>query len=119
LFPVGVDTCKEQLVSALLQEEPGPNYCHFPLDDSYDQEFFEQLTAERRVIRYQNGRPKFVWVKKRARNEAMDNRNYARAALEITGADLDALAIVGGFTAAPQVPGAGNVRRQRSKGVQR
>ena len=49
----------------------------------YGQEFFEQLTAEEKVIKKDNkGFEKAVWVQKRARNEALDLRNYARAAAE-------------------------------------
>lgn len=120
LFPVGVDSCKSELQSALLQEVPGtPHYCHFPLKDVYDEEYFLQLTAEKRVLKKApNGARKLVWEKKRLRNEALDCRNYARAALEITGIDLEALYNSGPYCA-PLKPLASNrSTRRRSKGVQ-
>ena len=49
------------------------------------------LTAERRVTKYYKGRPKLEWVKVRARNEALDCRVYAIAALVIANINLDLL----------------------------
>lgn len=79
LFSVGVDTAKDWLHGALRLDEPGPGYCHFP--KSYDDEFFRQLTSERAVFR----KGKRAWEKKSAgrRNEALDLRVYALAALAI------------------------------------
>ena len=37
---------------------------------------------------------KVEWTKIRERNEALDCRNYARAALEISGVDLNKLALI-------------------------
>ncbi len=62
-----------------------PGYCHFP---EYGEEYFKQLTAERRVIRTHKGYPKATWEKDPARrNEALDCRVYARAAAAIYGLD--------------------------------
>jgi phage terminase large subunit GpA-like protein len=62
-----------------------PGYCHFP---QYGEEFFKQLTAERRVIRIKKGFPVASWEKDPARrNEALDCRVYARAAAAIHGLD--------------------------------
>lgn len=81
LFPVGVDAAKEVVYSRLRVEEPGPGYCHFPLER--DQEYFDQLTAEKRTTKYVQGRPKLVWSQIRKRNEALDCRVYATAAYVI------------------------------------
>ncbi|MBK6736209.1 MAG: phage terminase large subunit family protein [bacterium] len=81
LFTVGVDEAKGILYSRLKEETPGPGYCHFPEGDGYEQEYFKQLTAEKRVIRYTKGFPKAEWIKTRARNEALDCRVQAHAAL--------------------------------------
>lgn len=82
LFLVGVDDAKITLHNRLKIDEPGPGYCHFPMDR--DEEYFKQLTAERLVTRYVKGVPvKRVWQKTRTRNEALDCRNYALAALKI------------------------------------
>ena len=74
-------TCKE---SAAGVETP-PGMCHFP---EYGEEYFKQLTAERRVIRMYKGFPRATWEKDPSRNnEALDCRVYARAAATIYGLD--------------------------------
>jgi phage terminase large subunit GpA-like protein len=96
LFPIGVDGAKDLLLSRLKVEEKGPGYCHFPReqDKGYDQAFFNGLTSEQRVLRYHKGRPKVEWLKRPGtRNEPLDCRNYATAALEILNPNLEALAI--------------------------
>ncbi|WP_085440242.1 phage terminase large subunit family protein [Magnetofaba australis] len=81
LFIVGVDACKEAIISRLRLTEPGPGFLHFPMDR--DAEWFSQLTAESVVTRYHKGRPIREWKKKDAdRNEALDCRVYAMAALQ-------------------------------------
>jgi len=40
-------------------------------------EWFEQLTAEQRVLAKVNGKDAYRWVKRRPRNEVLDCRNYA------------------------------------------
>ncbi len=85
LFHIGVNAAKDEIYSALEVDTPGPLYCHFPDKEAYDEEYFKQLLAEKRV----NG----VWKKRgRKRNEAIDCRVYARAALAIAGVDVDELA---------------------------
>lgn len=91
LFSVGTDTCKELIYSRLKISNPGPGYCHFPM--TYDEEYFEQLTAEKRVTKYTNGHPKQVWVKTRPRNEKLDCRVYALAALTLLNPNLEILAL--------------------------
>ena len=62
-----------------------PGYCHFP---QYGEEYFKQLTAERRVIRIHRGFPRATWEKDPTRNnEALDCRVYARAAASVFGLD--------------------------------
>ena len=59
--------------------------CHFP---QYAEEYFKQLTAEKRIIRVHRGYPRAVWEKDPTRNnEALDCRVYARAAASIYGLD--------------------------------
>jgi phage terminase large subunit GpA-like protein len=57
---------------------------HFPADTgdgSFDQDFYKQLTSERAVTRYKEGRPYRVWVlPPKMRNEALDCSVYALAA---------------------------------------
>ena len=81
LYQVGVDDAKGIIYARLKIEEPGPGYCHFPLDR--DEEYFDQLTAEKLVTKFRKGFPHKEWQKVRARNEALDCRVYAFAALKI------------------------------------
>jgi phage terminase large subunit GpA-like protein len=89
LFPVGTDTAKELVYSRLKMTEPGEGYCHFPLDRN--EEYFRMLTAEKKVTKYFKGRPRREWVKVRTRNEALDCRVYALAALSILNLNLEAV----------------------------
>lgn len=94
LFTIGVDQGKQLLISRLKTEFEGAGYCHFPIesDKGYDEMYFDGLTSERRVIKYYKGRPKVEWIKRPgARNEPLDIRNYATAALEILNPDLEML----------------------------
>ena len=79
LFPVGVDVIKSTLHNRLKDAEPGEGYIHFYPTITHD--YFEELTAERQVLRYKHGYQERVWVKKSdARNEALDEMVYAYAA---------------------------------------
>jgi phage terminase large subunit GpA-like protein len=81
LYAIGVDDAKGIVYARLKVTEPGPGYCHFPLER--DVEYFEQLTAEKLITKYHKGFARKEWVKARARNEALDCRVYAFAALKI------------------------------------
>lgn len=82
LFLVGTDEAKLITMRRLQQQVPGGGYCHFP-DDRHD-EWYQQLTAEKLTLRYVKGQPIREWSKPdRARNEALDCRVYALAALKI------------------------------------
>ena len=91
LFVLGVDAGKALVYQRLKHEPPerkGPNYCHFPLNEEagYDEQYFRGLTSEKAVVRVRKGRSVTVWEIKDAsykRNEPLDLRNYATAALEI------------------------------------
>jgi phage terminase large subunit GpA-like protein len=89
LFPVGADTAKELVYSRLKMKTAGEGYCHFPLNRG--EEFFRMLTAEKKVTKYFKGRPRREWVKIRTRNEALDCRVYATAALAILNLNLEAV----------------------------
>ena len=94
LFPLGVDTGKELVYSRLRITEQGPGYCHFPAGRGYDKAYFAGLTAEKLVVRQVQGRPRLYWVKEKtnSRNEPLDHRVYATAALELLRVDLDKMA---------------------------
>jgi phage terminase large subunit GpA-like protein len=78
LWTVGVDTAKATVYSRLALNQPGPGFCHFPI--GLEDDYYLQLTAEKRITRYVNGYPKPEWVKVRPRNEALDTEVYAYAA---------------------------------------
>lgn len=91
LFSIGTDTAKEMIYSRLKITELGPGYCHFPIN--YDAEYFKQLTAEKIVTYYNKGFPTRKWEKPAGkRNEALDCRVYALAALYILNPNLELLA---------------------------
>tara|TARA_B100000287_G_scaffold244885_1_gene230284 strand:- start:734 stop:2614 length:1881 start_codon:yes stop_codon:yes gene_type:complete len=81
VYPVGSDTIKNTLFSRLKHNEVGPGYLHFHM--STTEEYFEQLTAEKQVMRYNRGGfAHREWIKKpNARNESLDTLVYAYAAL--------------------------------------
>lgn len=92
LLSIGVNALKDIIYYGLKLEETGKEYCHFPLDLSkgYGEDYFKSLTAEVKTMKNK----KVEWTKIRERNEALDCRNYARAALEISGVDLNKLALI-------------------------
>lgn len=90
LYLVGVNSAKDLIYSQLTITEPGAGYMHFPNRSEYNENHFNQLTAE--VKDTLTGRYKKI----RARNEALDIRVYAIAALRLfenqyfpTGIDWD------------------------------
>lgn len=97
LYVIGTDAAKEIVVARLALEEPGPGYCHFPTGRDLD--YFSMLTAERPIRRFVKGVAVREWVKAaHHRNEALDCRVYALAALQglrAFGFDLDATAGLG------------------------
>ena len=89
LFIIGVDAGKTSIYQRLEVKTPGPNYCHFPSNQEagYDENYFKGLTAEKKVVRFVKGHLKEYWEikdKEHKRNEPLDLRNYALAALSIT-----------------------------------
>lgn len=90
LFTAGTDTIKDSIYSRLTSADVGPGYMHFPSDRGED--YFRQLTAEKRVTRWQDGVPysKFENPSK-TRNEALDLRVYATAALALMHVDWEKL----------------------------
>ncbi|MDF2908372.1 MAG: phage terminase large subunit family protein, partial [Herbinix sp.] len=86
IWILGVDAGKEDVVARLKIAEPGPGYCHFPnnRERGYDQTYMQGITSEEKVQRLVKNKMKIVWVKKAGvRNEPLDLRNYAYAAVEI------------------------------------
>lgn len=93
LVPLGVNSLKETVYGRLRITEQGRGYCHFPA--RYGKDYFEQLTAEEVRVRYdKKGFPVREWFKKNdsARNEALDCRVYATAAMLQGNFDFDQIA---------------------------
>ena len=84
VFLVGTDTAKSVIYNRLRITEDGPGRMHFP--DGLPDNYFDQLTAERRVDRYVKGFVRHEWVKTPgARNEALDCEVYDYAAAIYAG----------------------------------
>jgi len=96
LYSLGVDAGKADVMSNIRVQEPGPKYCHFPLDNTrgYDSRYFEGLLSEKLERKTTNGRTRLVWVKiaEHIRNEPLDCRVYALAAFRVLDPDLEAVA---------------------------
>ena len=85
LFGVGTAAAKDQIFHNLKLREPGPGFCHFPLSDKYDEDYFNQLRSERKVEKYLKGQKYYQYdlIKAGRRNEALDIRVYAAAVREV------------------------------------
>ena len=81
MYPVGVSQIKLSVYRWLKVQAPGPGYMHFSHRHN-DADYFQQLTSETLQKDYKNGFPVKYWYKQPgARNEALDCRVYAYAAL--------------------------------------
>lgn len=80
LFPVGTDTAKEAIFARLTAdiEKTTLHFSHV-----LDEEYFLQLTAEKRVTKFNRGKKTLVWKQIRERNEALDTLVYNFAAAYI------------------------------------
>ena len=101
-FILGHDAAKEAITSRLRTTEPGPGFCHFPV--GRDLEYFRGLAmSERRVRTYRRGLLASEWKRDSAiRNEPLDCRCYAFAAL--AGLQVLGLRIAGEATAVADLP---------------
>ena len=88
LYPVGSDSAKEVIYSRLAAEY-GYSTLHFP--STVDEEYFNQLTAEQRFVKFIKGRKTLYWKQIRERNEALDTICYALAAAYILNPNFDIL----------------------------
>lgn len=75
LWLVGVDTAKDLLFGRLQIAEPGPGYVHFSRD--LPAAFYQQLTAEARVLVRTSAGEQWRWIKRELRNEVLDCTVYA------------------------------------------
>ena len=96
LYTIGVDAGKTDILKgSLLVLEPGPKYCHFNRapEAGYDYRYFTGLMSEVQEETLERGRKRTVWkvLKGHERNEPLDCRNYAMAALRVLDPDMDAV----------------------------
>jgi phage terminase large subunit GpA-like protein len=100
LFILGVDEIKGKVLSNLKVHAPGPGYSHFPLSPDLDEEhrrgytdeYFRGLVSERRILKFKKGFKRYEWIKESGvRNEPLDCRVYARAALGILNPNFETL----------------------------
>ena len=95
---LGVNEGKAMIYERLKLKESGAQKMHFPADDEYlvrryDEVYFKQLMAEHRVIRMAGGMMYETYepIKRSARNEALDLRVYALAAMKSLNIDWEKL----------------------------
>lgn len=107
LYTVGTSLIKDKLFSQLRVDAAGAGYCHFPV--GYDDEYYAQLTAEKRVRKIKkfdkndpHGYSQWMYKKIRSRNEALDCRVYAIAALHHLNPDFPRLLANENLTCEPK-----------------
>ena len=93
LFIVGVDEVKRLEHARLRKEVPGPGYCHFPLTDEFDQDYFDQLASEELRTKKSMGVATLYWHQVRERNEALDMSVLDYAAMTLLKPNFAALAV--------------------------
>ena len=84
MYPLAVDVLKELVYSRLRIATAGPGYAHFSRQKNLAEnpDYFEQLTAEKIQRKNLRGFPvRFWYLPPGHRNEALDCRAYATAAL--------------------------------------
>lgn len=117
VFIVGVDGIKGLIYGRLRVTEMGAGYCHFPAQ--YSDEWFEQLTSEKLVTRYQRGVPYKCWVLPSGkRNEALDCRVYGYAAIRILSPRWELFERAKAGTLDTTELSTRRMRRVRSKGIE-
>lgn len=80
LLNVGTDTVKNLVYQRLqidlpkgwAQDQSVPGFIHWPTEGPFDEEYFKQFTAERRVPKWTGGVKRYVWDNEKRRNEAWD-----------------------------------------------
>ena len=88
LYGVGSDSAKEAIF-ARLSTEADTTTLHFCSD--LDEEYFKQLTAEKRITKFVRGRKTLAWKQIRPRNEALDTLVYNFAAIYILNPNYDSI----------------------------
>jgi len=87
MFPIGTFSAKDVLFGRLKIEAPGNGFIHF--NKSCDEEYFEQLLAERPIIKQIKGFSVKEYVKIRDRNEILDLWCYNLAGITVLQPNFD------------------------------
>ena len=88
LYGIGTDSAKEAIFARLAAENELTTL-HFCSD--LDEEYFKQLTAEKRVTKFVRGRKSLIWKQVRPRNEALDTLVYNFAAIYILNPNFNSI----------------------------
>ncbi len=76
-WKIGTNAAKDAVYARLRIDPPDngqvkPGYIHFPAEENFGPEYFEQLTVETREVRKRAGQPYVIWEDHGKRNEALD-----------------------------------------------
>ena len=84
---VGVTVAKTAIYDRLPLTPGGPRTMHFPRGFGFDEDFFKELTIEKKKTKFSSGSPYFIFEKPNAaaRNEAIDLTVYNLAAMHSLG----------------------------------
>lgn len=88
---IGTNIAKTTVHARLRLEDHGPRFMHYPVGFGFDEEYFAQLAGEGQRTIKKRGFTFIEWHKLRERNEALDLRAYALAAVEILNPDFAAI----------------------------
>lgn len=89
-FTAWVDEIKDKIYSMLTINTPGPGYCYYPDKECYSKKYFNGLTAENKKVKISGGKRKLYWeCPPGVRNEPLDCRGYALAALKVYSPRLE------------------------------
>jgi len=80
---IGTFSAKTLIDARLRMPQHGAGYIHFANNGNFDDNYFEQLTAEHLVTKMKAGKSFTNWEKRRERNEALDCAVYSLAAFRL------------------------------------
>jgi len=92
MITIGVDEAKRTIYKRLQMQAPGPGFMHF--NKLADEDYFKQLTSEKEVTEWLDGRPHKKWKPKdrHTRNEVLDLWDYCLGGVRFLRPNYDAYA---------------------------
>lgn len=116
-----VDEIKSTIYELMRLVERGPGFCHFPQDNPmYDEDYFKGLASEQLedIVDKRKGTKRLGWVLKTGqRNEPLDCRVYAYAALALLSPNFDMITAEKNQTVAPVNPKPSTINRRGRVGT--